>query len=45
MTLTNTQNGLLITDIKNNQLVKQTYQGYTKAEAKKLFKEHLKTVK
>lgn len=38
MTITKTQNGIYISDIINGYLVKRLYVGYTKREAKKLFK-------
>jgi len=45
MTVTKQHNGsLLITEIVDNQLVKMVYYDYTLAEAKKLFKQYLKSV-
>ena len=45
MNITKTTNGYLIATIHNNIRVKQIYYGYTKREAKKLFANHLKTLK
>lgn len=36
---------ILCTDIVNGQLVKQKYQGYTKTEAKKRFKNYVNSFK
>jgi len=44
MTITKTNNGLLISTILNGYRVKQMYQGYDKKTAKKLFTNYLKTI-
>lgn len=44
MISTKQHNGIVITDIKNNQLVKQLYIGYSMREAKKEFKNFLNTL-
>jgi len=36
--------GIIISDIKNGQRVRKLYIGYKLAEAKKAFKEYLKTL-
>lgn len=44
MTIERKNNFILISDIVNNQFIKQKYIGYSVTEAKKLFKEYLKTI-
>lgn len=45
MTETKTQNGLHIMEVVNGQLIQNTYQGYSKKEARKMFKELIRDAK
>lgn len=45
MTIEKLHSGIKITDIVNNQFVHKNYIGYSITEAKRLFREYVKTLK